>query len=278
MNPGVDSLIQLSSGSDSLLLSGSATVPKGKIVSYLWSQISGPNTALITNPGSATTYVTNIVAGTYVFQLMAIDNYGATGVKAVSITLTAPKIYTTTLRLDNSTYDLHLQGNAYKNYSDPNSTEIGAATWTVDGELFFLRGLLKFDLAKIPASARPVSAKLMLYSIPKPINGDKVHANAGNNNIMLIQRVTSGWNSTISWQSQPSSDQTAQIIIPHTNQSFLDLKDIDVTDMVKKMLQTANYGFLLKLQNEVLYNSRIFCSSKYPDASKHPVLILQYSM
>jgi len=93
---------------------------------------------------------------------------------------------------------------------------------------------------------------------------------------MVIKRVISDWTNSLTWYNQPFTDDAGQIDIPHTDQSFLDLANIDVTNMVKAMLPNANYGFLIKLQNEAAYNSRNFCSSKYSDASKHPKLEVQY--
>ena len=42
--------------------------------------------------------------------------------------------------------------------------------------------------------------------------------------------------------------------------------------------QFGNNGFLFKLQNETCYNSRIFASSKFIDATKHPKLVITYSL
>src|SRR4051812_48731577 len=53
------------------------------------------------------------------------------------------------------------------------------------------------------------------------------------------------------------------------------LIDLDVTALVKDIQQYGNYGFLLKLQNETIYTSRIFCSSLATDATKHPKLVIQ---
>ena len=94
---------------------------------------------------------------------------------------------------------------------------------------------------------------------------------------MYIRRVTSDWDINATWNTQPSTETENQIDIPQTNQSRLDLIDVDVTDMVTKMHTVANYGFKLQLQNEVIYNARIFCSSWYSDASKHPKLVINYS-
>jgi len=69
----------------SVTLQGSATDADGTIATYQWSQVSGPSNAQITNPTSASTTVTGLVAGTYVFKLSATDNGGATGSANVSI-------------------------------------------------------------------------------------------------------------------------------------------------------------------------------------------------
>jgi PKD domain len=68
----------------SVTLSGSATDADGSIASYLWTKVSGTGST-ITNPGSASTTVTGLSAGSYVFNLQATDNAGATGNKTVTI-------------------------------------------------------------------------------------------------------------------------------------------------------------------------------------------------
>jgi hypothetical protein len=151
-----------------------------------------------------------------------------------------------------------------------------AESWTNGGSPVTFRSIFKIDLSGIPGNAKLTSAKLSLYSDPNPNNGDLVHANSGSDNSMLLQRITSSWTSSVKWQNQPSTDASSQIVIPHTNQSFLDVTDIDVTNMVKTMIQSGNYGFMIRLQNEVAYNTRIFVSSRYSDATKHPKLVLQY--
>ena len=278
VNAGADTTINLSSVSDSIKLVGSASDAYDPIVSYLWSQVSGPNTSLISNPGSATTFVNNLVGGTYVFQLMATDNDGETGVKKVTVKIIPPQIYTVSLQPDNNPNEVLLGYlNSSGDITNPNSPELIAETWTVGGSPVTLRGLFKFDFGALPSNARVLSAKLSLYSDPTPSNGDLVHANSGSDNSMLLQRVTSNWDNSVKWQTQPSVDASTQIIIPATSQSFLDVTDLDVSDMIKDMVQSGDYGFMIKLQNEVTYNTRIFASSKYSDASKHPKLVIQYS-
>src|SRR5215217_8299098 len=99
---GKDTSIALSKLVDSIQLSGTATDSDGLIVGYIWSQVSGPNESVIVSPGSATTIVKNVEAGTYVFQLMAVDNKGATGVNSVSVNVLAPKVFTVNLNPTNN--------------------------------------------------------------------------------------------------------------------------------------------------------------------------------
>jgi hypothetical protein len=277
VNAGRDTTFDFTnSTSDSIHLTGTAIDYDGSVASFLWSQVSGPNTAKIHNPGTASTYISEVISGQYVFQLMAVDNNGATGVKSVIITVIKPQFIRTTFVLNNSTNDLHLAVNYIGDVTDPTLPEIGASTWTFGGSPAYQRGLLRFDLSSLPQNIKIQSAKLTLYSNPRPTNGDLIHANYGINNSILIQRVSANWNSSTTWQTQPSTEITGQIVIPHTNQSLMDLVDLDVTDLIKRMMTEGNYGFMLKLQNESYYNSRIFCSSKFSDVSKHPKLVVEY--
>ena len=277
VNAGPDAVIHLHKAADSLQLTGTAADGDGAVVAYLWSQVSGPNSSTIHNPGSPSTFVSNLVSGVYVFQLMATDDKGATGIKTVRLTVDAPEAHTLTLQPHNSAFDLHLQVVNTTSTVDPMAPEIGAVAWTVNSEPALVRGLVKFDLSALPANATITSAKLTLYSNPTPLNGNFVDANYGSDNTMLVQRVTSNWTSSISWQSQPSVETATQLEVPHTSLPRLDLTNLDVTGLVTTMRQSGNYGFMIRLKNEVIYTSRVFCSSKYPDASKHPKLEITYT-
>lgn len=277
VNAGKDSSIVLSDAADSIYLAGTATDADGSVVGFIWSQVSGPNVAIIHNPGAPSTYVSGLMSGAYTFQLMATDDKGATGVKAVTLTVTAPHLFTISLQPHQSPFDAHLQVVNSTNATDPTAPEIGGAAWTINGEPAYTRGLLKFDLSSVPADAQIISAKLALYSNPTPLNGNHIDANYGNDNTVLLQRVTSSWNSSVTWQTQPTTDASSQVIIPHTTQPRLDIIDLDVTNLIKDMQQNGNYGFMIKLKKEEIYTSRIFCSSKYADASKHPKLVVQFT-
>lgn len=263
---------------DSITVTGSATDADGKITAYLWSEVSGPDGAYIVNPGSASTKIDNLKQGQYIFQLMATDNSGATGVDTVTINVNPPVVQTLTLNPSNNPNEVQVTVLGAQNTSGAGGPEVSIDAWTSGGQTWLLREYFKFDLSQIPVTATIISANLYLYSSPMPLTGDLVHANAGTDNSMVLQQVTSDWSTgTIGWYSQPTVSASNQIIIPHSNQSVLDL-NLDVKNIVASMISlNENFGFSLRLQNEVIYNSRIFVSSyntTYPD--KHPKLVVVY--
>lgn len=262
---------------NTVTLSGSADDTDGNVVAFLWSQVSGPSASTIADPGSNSTEVSFIQKGTYLFQLMATDNLGATGVDTVSVVVNAPEFDTLSLAPSNNPDEYEIAEYNGGDASNTGTIEIPVEAWTNQGLPLTIREVIKFDLSSIPSNATITKATLSIFSDPHPINGNLVDANYGSNNSMYLQQVTSDWSgSTISWFNQPSVSTDNEISIPTTTNSFLDL-NIDVTNMVGSMVNNnANYGFLLSLQNEVTYNSRIFCSSYYSDAAKHPKLMVIY--
>jgi hypothetical protein len=64
-NAGSNQTITLPTSTVTLNGSGSS----GTITSYTWTNVSGPNTPVITTPASVSTTVTGLIQGTYTFQL-----------------------------------------------------------------------------------------------------------------------------------------------------------------------------------------------------------------
>lgn len=84
VNAGVDKTIILPV--NSLILAGSASDPDGSISSYLWSKVSG-GSANIVSSTQASTNITGLVSGNYIFRLTVTDNKSATASDDVLVTV-----------------------------------------------------------------------------------------------------------------------------------------------------------------------------------------------
>ena len=78
----------LPAGTTSTTLTGTATDPDGTIVSRFWGRTSGPQ-ATITNQGSASTTVTDLTPGTFLFRFVATDNAGVQSADTLQVTVNA---------------------------------------------------------------------------------------------------------------------------------------------------------------------------------------------
>ncbi len=92
-NAGADQTITLPL--NSVTLTGSGTDPDGTITTYSWTKLGGPSGATITSPGLASTDVTNLFVGSYIFRLTITDNDGATATDDVQVTVDAAPVETT---------------------------------------------------------------------------------------------------------------------------------------------------------------------------------------
>jgi hypothetical protein len=83
-NAGPDQTITLPV--NSVTLNGTASSDAdGTITSYAWSKVSGPGLFSIGNPNAATTPVTSLIQGTYLFRLVVTDNNGATDADTIVV-------------------------------------------------------------------------------------------------------------------------------------------------------------------------------------------------
>ena len=82
-NAGTD--INLTLPVNSTSLSGSGTDVDGTIASYQWVKISGPATGTLGTASAATTTLTGLTQGLYIFELIVLDNTGASGRDTVRI-------------------------------------------------------------------------------------------------------------------------------------------------------------------------------------------------
>jgi hypothetical protein len=288
---------------NSVTLTGSGKDEDGSITGYLWSMFSGPNIPAIETPAAATTKVSGLVAGTYRFQLMVVDNDGATGLDTVSINVLP--ILTKTLTLQPGTVEGQdallfatqgcVSGTSYEgaaNGNIPNSEDMPVAAWTFNANNCSTgqyRSFFKFTgLSVIPQTAQVLSAKLSLSGVTSSLASPQGNSyypgspyNSFGTNECWLKRVTGSWSeATITWNNQPALTETNRVAIPaSTSQWGYSVTDIDVTDLIKGMVNNANanHGFAMMHQIEQYYRSVSFASSDNPDPAKRPKLVVTYN-
>ncbi len=77
---------------DYAALAGSGDDADGVIVEYLWTQVSGPNTAVLTDADTATATASGLIEGVYVFELTVTDDDDLTDSDQVTVTVTNPPV------------------------------------------------------------------------------------------------------------------------------------------------------------------------------------------
>lgn len=89
-NAGSNITLTLPTNSTNIV--GSGSDPDGSISAYAWTQVSGPNTATLTNASSSTVTVSSLIQGVYTFRLTVTDNNAATGFANVTVTVNAAPV------------------------------------------------------------------------------------------------------------------------------------------------------------------------------------------
>jgi Secretion system C-terminal sorting domain len=89
-NAGGDQTITLPK--DSTTLTGIGMDADGSIQGFYWKQISGPSISGISVPNSALTIVTNLIGGTYQFELSVTDNSGAIAKDTLTVVVGVPRL------------------------------------------------------------------------------------------------------------------------------------------------------------------------------------------
>lgn len=166
-------------------------------------------------------------------------------------------------------------------YSTRNFGNIGdlcAVSWTNNGNSSKIRGLIQFDLSSIPTGSTINDARLSLYYNPNTDEG--THFKYFGNNSALLQRITQNWNeSTVTWNNQPTTTTQNQVVIPSSTSSTQDYPNINVTNLIRDMVNnpSTSFGMMLKLQYESHFRKLIFASGDYSVASKRPKLTVTYT-
>ena len=156
--------------------------------------------------------------------------------------------------------------------------DLSPRAWTNSLNPITTSELLKFDLSIVPTDATIVSAELSLFFNPTSSNGYE-HSCLSGPNTLLIQKITDEWDeNTVTWNNQPNTVTTNQVTVPQTWEGQQDYLYIDVTDLTIDIFQnqSANYGMMLRLNNEIYYRRMIFASSDHTDDALHPQLTITY--
>ena len=170
-------------------------------------------------------------------------------------------------------------GNSFDDYANRNygdNERLYAHSWTNSGIRDVSRSLLDFDLSQLPSDAIIISAKLSLYFYTDldAFFGEHHGSNSGK-----VNRVTSAWEEgTVTWNTQPTYTFANQVSFSSV-QDKDDLVDVDITALIKDILNNpANgHGIMYQLATESPYRALAFASSDFSDATKHPKLVIQYA-
>ena len=157
--------------------------------------------------------------------------------------------------------------------------DFAAMAWTNGGNISNGRSLIRFDLSSIPSGATVTSALLSLYFNPSSSNGD--HQSLSGPNTALLQQITSSWDEyTVTWDNQPTTTSSGEVVLPQTTTNTEDRPDIDVTALVQQMVAdpATNYGLLFRQETESYYRRMIFSSSDHVDPMRHPKLVVTYEV
>jgi len=160
-NAGAD--ISITLPANSVTLNGSGSDPDGSIIAYQWTKISGPVQFTISSPANASTGVTGLVQGVYLFELTVTDNNNVTGSDTVQVVVNAainlpPAAYagtdlvinlpinSATLNGSGSDPDGTIAGYQWTKVAGPSSFNFTAGTSASTGVVNLAEGVYQFEL------------------------------------------------------------------------------------------------------------------------------------
>ncbi len=193
-NAGSDKIITLPTNSVSIAGSGSDS--DGTISAFLWEQSSGPSIATFATPNLATTTVSSLAEGVYVFTLSVTDNKSSTSADQVIVTvlplppnnppvanagsdiaITLP-ISNTTLNGSGTDSDGTISSYTWVQTSGPNSATIASTSSAVTGISNLTAGNYLFTLTVNDDKGVSAADQVLVIVLPEPPNQPPV-SNAG---------------------------------------------------------------------------------------------------
>ncbi len=141
------------------------------------------------------------------------------------------------------------------------------------------RGLIEFDFSFLASASSVIEAKLSLFHYGGAAthgSGDEERRDISS---FYLRRITESWSeSTVTWNTQPAATPIHQVAVSAPATFTSDFVDIDVTQLVKDMVEYGNNGFQIILQVESTYRSLWIGSSEntYDNGENRPKLEITY--
>ncbi len=140
-----------------------------------------------------------------------------------------------------------LASNANINYG--NNVQFIASAWTFSSVPGVVRSVIQFDFTSIPSNATITSAKLSLYASDGS-GGSPQHSTLSGPNDAWLERVTSSWSeSTVTWNTQPTTTTQNRVSLPSSISPTEDYLNIDVTTLVQDMTNTGSSSTSIDISN-----------------------------
>jgi len=162
---------------------------------------------------------------------------------------------------------------ALANYG--NDVDFIASQLDYSGEPGTTRSIIDFDFS-LPKGAVVVDARLSLY-----YNHESETPGHIGDNAAYLRRLIVEWDeATVAWSQQPAYTTENEVLIPASTFPDQDYLDINVTALVKDMVDHPNtsHGFIFMLQNEEFDGKSMkFYSSDATVADKRPKLVITWS-
>lgn len=214
-NAGADITVTLPS--NTATLNGSASIDAdGKISGYAWTKVSGPAGDSIQTPAAANTIVSNLVAGTYVYQLKVTDDKGATATDTVTVTVSsvanqspvanAGSDVVISLPVNNTV----LNGSASK---DPDGSII-SYTWTK------VSGPSQFTISSTSVMSPALSNLVEGVYVFRLLVKDNKNATAQDDVTVTVKAAPSEGSTLLDLKATPNPSTTSFTVTLTTNQNY----------------------------------------------------------
>ena len=195
-NAGSDITITLPTNLTNLVGTASND-PDGSITTYAWSQVSGPSTASIVSPANASTGISGLVQGVYVFSLKVTDNGGASNADNVTVTVNpaanippvanAGVSKSITLPVNSTTLDGSLSSDAdgtiasfaWVQISGPSTSALTGANTSTATAASLVAGQYTFQLTVTDNVGAISKASVKITVVPVAVGPQPPIANAG---------------------------------------------------------------------------------------------------